>query len=60
MALLNYVREELVAEQTVSDAIMDTVKGLKIDAKSVTLQILKDKVLELYERASSIGHHGVR
>jgi hypothetical protein len=51
--LLNYVREELLAKQTLPQEVIDTVKRLKIDSKAGLLQLLKDKVLELHERASA-------
>jgi hypothetical protein len=47
------VREELLAKQTLPQEVIDTVKRLKIDSKAGLLQLLKDKVLELHERASA-------
>ena len=52
MAVLNYVREELIAEQPVPAFFTDEIRGLKIEPRAVTTQILKDKVVALLDAAS--------
>ena len=52
MAVLNYVREEIIAEQPVPAFFTDEIRGLKIEPRAVTTQILKDKVVALLDAAS--------
>jgi tetratricopeptide (TPR) repeat protein len=54
LAALNYVREELLAQQVVPDATMATIREAKVNPKSRTVQILKDKVLALHDRSSTL------
>jgi tetratricopeptide (TPR) repeat protein len=60
LALVNYAREEILSGQAVSDVVIEKVKGIRLDRGAVTLGILKEKVLSLYERrggtASSCGN----
>jgi tetratricopeptide (TPR) repeat protein len=53
VALLNYVREELLAKQVLPEMLIETVRELKIDPKTKTLEIFKEKVLQLMEGASA-------
>jgi hypothetical protein len=43
LAILNFAREEIIAGQRLPDSVV----ALKIDARSVTMQILKKKVFQL-------------
>jgi Tfp pilus assembly protein PilF len=52
-ALLNYVREELLSGHTIPPEVIETVRKTKVDSKASLLLLLKDKVLELHERAAS-------
>ena len=51
MAVLNYVREELIAKQPVPASFADGIRDLKIGPRAVTTQILKDKVVALLDTA---------
>ena len=51
LALLSYAREELLAKQSVPVAFADLIRDLKIEARAVTTQILKDKVVALLDAA---------
>jgi tetratricopeptide (TPR) repeat protein len=54
LALLNYVREEVIAGQELPTGLVDDVKGMKIDRRVPTLLILRDKVVDLInERVGS-------
>ena len=53
VAILNYVREELIAKQPVPAFFADELRGLKIGPRAVTTQILKDKVVALLEAATA-------
>lgn len=49
LALLNYVREELLAGQVVEAEVATAVRRLKCDPKAITLTIFRDKVLSLLD-----------
>lgn len=53
LALLNYTREELLARQPLAPSVIEAVRRLKIDAKAVTLRILRDKVVAQLEATSA-------
>lgn len=50
LAVLNYTREETLANQLIADVLIDEVRRMKVDPRAVTLGILRDKVIALHGR----------
>lgn len=52
LAILNYVREELIADQPIPESILARARDLKVGKRAVTTQILKNKVIALIDAKS--------
>lgn len=52
-AILNFAREEVLAGYRLHESVVDSIRGLKIEQRFVTTRILRDKVLNLIEGATS-------
>jgi len=58
LAVLNYAREEILANQPIADVVIDQVHRMKVDPRAVTLGILRDKVIALHQgRGGSPAYH---
>jgi Tfp pilus assembly protein PilF len=53
LALLNYVREELLAKQPVETAVIEAIRKIKTEPNAVALRLLINRVIELHEKSSS-------
>jgi tetratricopeptide (TPR) repeat protein len=54
LALLSYVREELVARQPIPVSIAETVRQFQISPRALTTEILRRRVVALLETASTV------
>jgi hypothetical protein len=52
-ALLNFAREEVLAGCRLHENVVDSIRGLKIEQRFVTTRILRDRVVNLIEGATS-------
>jgi tetratricopeptide (TPR) repeat protein len=55
LAILNYVREELLIKSEFVDSLMETVAIIPEDAKDIDIKKLKKEVVELYQKNKSQG-----
>ena len=50
LALLNYFREEVIANQPIEEELVDLVKGIKTNPKDIPLKIFKEKIIKLFNK----------